>query len=371
MPRVAQCRYYERQYPAKGELVVVQVRRVQEIGAYVSLLEYFSLEGYIPHEEVSVYVTKCFRGVPKMMTVGRLAVCRVVEVDTEMGYLDLSKRQVSLEDAEAKFEAFAKAKAVNGIMGRVAALLSGSGLDIEGIEGLCSAIAWPLYRQHGSAHEALRRHVHGEIDAFAELSGVSAKVKAALAAQARIKLTPQVQKLRATVQVTCEGEDGIDAIREALLLGTRPRLEDAPAGEGRVEIRLVASPVFNLDLRTRQRAEGIALLNESIQAIREGIEARSGVLELLQAPDMPRNAELLEAESLLVANCGEPDFYGGKGEGADDDDNAAFHTEEEDGWEESADVDRMAVVGNPTLALLASEEELMRRATAAAVVNSN
>ncbi len=34
------CRFYENQYPAVDDLVLVNVRSIAEMGAYVSLLEY-------------------------------------------------------------------------------------------------------------------------------------------------------------------------------------------------------------------------------------------------------------------------------------------------------------------------------------------
>jgi len=39
------CRMYEEKYPNVDDLVVVQVKQVTEMGAYVSLLEYDNIEG--------------------------------------------------------------------------------------------------------------------------------------------------------------------------------------------------------------------------------------------------------------------------------------------------------------------------------------
>ena len=39
------CRFYEAKYPNAEDLVVVQVKNVAEMGAYVSLLEYNGIEG--------------------------------------------------------------------------------------------------------------------------------------------------------------------------------------------------------------------------------------------------------------------------------------------------------------------------------------
>jgi hypothetical protein len=39
------CRFYEQQYPDVEDIVVVQVKSIAEMGAYVSLLEYNDVEG--------------------------------------------------------------------------------------------------------------------------------------------------------------------------------------------------------------------------------------------------------------------------------------------------------------------------------------
>ena len=41
------CRFYENQYPQIEEVVMVNVRTIAEMGAYVTLLEYDNIEGMI------------------------------------------------------------------------------------------------------------------------------------------------------------------------------------------------------------------------------------------------------------------------------------------------------------------------------------
>ena len=39
-PEYVRCRFYEQKFPEVDDVVVVQVKRIAEMGAYVSLLEY-------------------------------------------------------------------------------------------------------------------------------------------------------------------------------------------------------------------------------------------------------------------------------------------------------------------------------------------
>jgi len=53
MGSLSSYRFYENQFPAIDELVVVQVRQIAEMGAYVKLLEYDNIEGMILLSELS------------------------------------------------------------------------------------------------------------------------------------------------------------------------------------------------------------------------------------------------------------------------------------------------------------------------------
>ena len=51
--RHLQCRFYEDEFPEVESLVMVNVRHIAEMGAYVSLLEYNNIEGMILLSELS------------------------------------------------------------------------------------------------------------------------------------------------------------------------------------------------------------------------------------------------------------------------------------------------------------------------------
>ena len=98
-------------------------------------------------------------------------VCLVLRVDEDKGYIDLSKRRATPEDAAIKEESFAKAKAVHGIMRHVASQQS------IPVEQICEKVAWPLQRKHPDLHDAFVRHVRGEINIWEDLDDISDKSK--------------------------------------------------------------------------------------------------------------------------------------------------------------------------------------------------
>eukprot|EP00965_Chrysotila_dentata_P042142 1397951-Pleurochrysis_carterae.AAC.9 len=140
-------RMYENQFPEIDEVVVVQVRSIAEMGAYVSLLEYNNIEGMILLSELS---RRRIRSINKLVRVGKQEVCMVLRVDKEKGYIDLSKRRVSPEDVQKCDERYQRSKAVHSIVRHVSEVVH---VDME---QLYQKTAWPLYRKYGHAYEAFR-----------------------------------------------------------------------------------------------------------------------------------------------------------------------------------------------------------------------
>ena len=105
-----QCRFYEQKFPEIDELVMVNVRSIAEMGAYVTLLEYNNAEGMILLSELS---RRRIRSINKLIRVGRNEVVMVLRVDKEKGYIDLSKRRVNPEDILRCEERYNKAKTVH------------------------------------------------------------------------------------------------------------------------------------------------------------------------------------------------------------------------------------------------------------------
>lgn len=259
----------------------MQVKRIVDMGAYVTLLEYDGREGMMLLSELS---KRRIRSVSKLLRVGRTEICMVLRVDEEKGYVDLSKRRVAPEDAAAKEESFAKAKAVHSIMRHCAAQC-----EIDVAE-LCMKISWPLDKKYGRAYEAFRKHAMEEINLWEEidftspgedLSHLTDKIKEDIETNLRRKLIQQLLKMRAKVEVACSEYEGIDAIREALIKGM-----EASKEECEVKIKLIAHPVFVLTCTCRDKQLGMSTLESAMELIQTSITSNGGTFEVKLKPEL-------------------------------------------------------------------------------------
>jgi len=285
------CRFYEPKYPEIESLVMVNVRTVADMGAYVSLLEYNNIEGLILLSELS---RRRIRSINKLIRVGRNEVVMVLRVDKDKGYIDLSKRRVSPEDVAACEDKFNKAKAVHGVLRHLAERRK------LVLEDLYERIAWPLYKKYGHAYDAFKIALaeesmgDGVEDPFESLTDVPADVIDELKMYIRRRLAPQPIKIRADVEVSCFTYAGIDAIRDALFAGIACGTENSP-----IRIRLIAPPIYVLSTMALEKDAGIALLQKAIDVILEKISEKGGKLDVKMAPKAVSLKEETELQAMM------------------------------------------------------------------------
>jgi len=255
------------------------------MGAYVTLLEYNKIEGMIMLTELS---RKRIRSVSKLTRVGRQEVVVVLRVDTNKGYIDLSKKRVAADDIAECEKRFTKSKTVNSIMRHVAEMTK------TNIELLYESIVWPLYERYEHALDAMRIAVTDPDSAFAGLE-MTAATREQLIKVIRNRLTPKRLKIRADFVVTCYDFDGVDAIKAALQAGLNTATDKAE-----IDIRLIAAPLYGLVMQTDDRSQGLVLANESLRRIREEIIAHNGNCTIKTQPQVIGDDDDMDLEEIIA-----------------------------------------------------------------------
>lgn len=80
------CRFYAERYPEIDDVVMVNVRSIEEMGAYVHLLEYNNIEGMILLSELS---RRRIRSINKLIRIGKTEPVVVIRVDKEKGRISI------------------------------------------------------------------------------------------------------------------------------------------------------------------------------------------------------------------------------------------------------------------------------------------
>jgi translation initiation factor 2 subunit 1 len=278
------CRFYENQYPDLEEVVMVNVRNIADMGAYVTLLEYNNIEGMILLSELS---RRRIRSVNKLIRVNRNEVVMVLRVDKEKGYIDLSKRRVSPEDVAKCEDRYNKAKAVHRVLRQVA---DNNNMPLKNLYQL---VGWPLYKKYGHCYDAFKMVLTDSENIYEGLN-VPKELQESLTNYIKKRLAPQPIKVRCDLEVTCFTYEGILAVKEALLTGQKEGTAEAP-----VKINLIAPPLYVMKTLCLDKDLGIEVLTKALAAVTQCIEAKGGKIEVRMAPKAVSQREESELEAML------------------------------------------------------------------------
>jgi len=132
------------------------------------------------------------------------------------------------------------------------------------------------------------------------------------------RLTPQPTKIRADVEVTCFGYEGIDAVKTALRTAEAKNTE-----ETQVKVKLVSPPLYVLTSTCLDKAVGIAGLQDAIVEIRNSIESAGGYLTVKMEPKAVTESDDAELQALMEKRERENAEVSGDESMSDSDENIA------------------------------------------------
>ncbi len=108
------------------------------------------------------------------------------------------------------------------------------------------------------------------------------------------RLTPQPTKVRADVEVTCFGYEGIDAVKTALRKAEAQNTPDAM-----VKVKLVSPPLYVLTSQCLEKTTGITVLEKAIKEIEGNIRPAGGDCVTKMAPKAVTENDDAELQALM------------------------------------------------------------------------
>lgn len=140
---LVKCRYYRNKMPAKDDVVAVVTTEIKDLGAYVRLIEYDNIEGFIMLSQVTA---KRVKTVQKFLKIGKQEMMEVLRVDEEKMCIDLSKKSLKSDAVNTANKRLKKAKQVHTIMRQTAIKLQ------TPVESLYEQFGWDFYDKCGFEH---------------------------------------------------------------------------------------------------------------------------------------------------------------------------------------------------------------------------
>ncbi len=247
--------------PEVGDLVVVTIRNVKNFGANVKLDEYEGKEGFIHIAEVATGWVKHIRD---HLREGQRTVCKVLNVDKQRGYIDLSLKRVNDHQKREKISQWKNEQKSAKLLELAAEQLS---LTVEECE---EEFASDLRKMYGTLYEAFEEAAADE-DWLPEREGAWKQVIVKIAKE---NVVPPWVQIGGFIEAYSLSPDGIDKIRESLGAGN---------AEG-VSIQYAGAPRYRITVRDKDYKSAEDTLKKSVQSITDSGKKNNVVLEFERNP---------------------------------------------------------------------------------------
>jgi translation initiation factor 2 subunit 1 len=216
------------EFPEESELVVCTVQSVKNFGAFVTLDEYDSKEGFIHIRDVATGWVKYIRD---FIREGQKIVCKVLGVDATKGHIDLSLKSVNEHQKREKIQQWKNENKAEKLLGIVAERL-GKTLD-EAYE----EFGYGLIETFGTLYAAFEQcAANGKA---LEEEGFEGDWKAVFIEVAKENVTPPYVQIDGYLELTSPLPDGVNRIKAALLAGKE-------STEGDLKIQYIGAPRYRV-----------------------------------------------------------------------------------------------------------------------------
>jgi len=276
-------RMYRNSYPQKGDIVVVEVKKIQGIvAATCAMLEYNNLEAMLLLSELQ---RRRIRSVKKVIKEGRQEIVKVIKVNKDKQFVDLSKKRVDPEDIPPCEEKWNKSKASHSIMRQVAVLSAGK----YSMKQLYKLFGWEVAKDYGHLYDGFKS-AWNDWEAFLEkYPAIPEDVRGFLKKNIDKRLKPLMVTVRAKVEITCFTVEGVEAIKRSLRAGlalTKSEEKESLEFDDKdtnLSIKLVAPPLFTVSVSTYEPAKGMKLVNKAVEAMKKSILESKGTINIKES----------------------------------------------------------------------------------------
>lgn len=248
----------------------VEIKDVNEDGAYVQLIEYNNREGLILATSVT---RKRVKSVKKLLRLGTQDYMQVISVDKEGGFIDLGKKTVQIQDVEEKKKWFEKSKVVHLIM-----KLTAHQLQCR-LDDIYSEFGWDLYDKFEHAYDAFKLILQEPDLVFSKIN-ISERSKEELVKNINKKMAATPIKLRSRFNLQCYTYEGIEAIRESLLEAKNAMKDEQPP----LVFQMIAPPQYKCEIVILDKNQGIEKIERAVGIIQAAIKKRGGIFKLVCPP---------------------------------------------------------------------------------------
>ena len=247
--------YLRRQeYPEEGELVICTVTKVNPHSVFAELDEY-GKSGLIHISEVSAGRIRNIRDYVKE---GRKVICKILKIDREKGYIDLSLRRVNEGQRRQKATELKKEQKAEKTVDAVA-----DALKIKSID-LYKKIAPQILKEYNYIYECFEDILTGNYKA--NDLGLGAKETKVLEETIGQRMTPPTFEIIGKLKMQSFESNGIEKIKKAL-----EKLE-----KNNIHVNYAGNAQYNIKITADTALEAEKILEDNVESLIEQFVKEKG-----------------------------------------------------------------------------------------------
>ncbi|HDD59400.1 MAG: translation initiation factor IF-2 subunit alpha [Thermoplasmata archaeon] len=238
----------------EGELVIGTVKKVKNFGAFVNLDEYPGVEGFIHIAEVSSGWVKYIRD---FIREGQKVVCKVLSVDPNKRYVELSLKQVNEHQRREKIQQWKNEQKARKLMELLAEELNTTS------DALMEEFGWNLVEEFGSLYTAMEQASANEEVIRSKYSGVWVEPFLKIV---RDNVVPPFVVISGNITLSIKDPRGIEYIKRALEEGEKTGKKHTPEGVD-VEIKYQGAPNYLVRVRAPDYKTAESVIQEVAESV--------------------------------------------------------------------------------------------------------
>lgn len=245
--------------PEVGDLVVVTIKEVKGFGANVRLEEYPGKEGFIHIAEVATGWVKHIRD---HLREGQKTVCKVLNVDTGRGYVDLSLKRVNAHQKREKVASWKNEQKAEKLLEIVATQLN---IPVTQAE---KQFASDLRARYGTLYDAFEDASASE-EWLPEVEGVW---KSAFEKIAKENVVLPYIKIGGYVEAYSLEPNGVELLKEVL---------QSAEGEN-INIQYAGAPRYRITVTDKDYKSAEDILKKAVQNIVDNSKKKGVIAEFIR-----------------------------------------------------------------------------------------
>ena len=196
--------YKKKGFPGVNDVVMCTVKKVLHHSVFVNLEEY-GKEGMVHISEVS---PGRIRNIRDYVVEGKKIICKVLRINKERGYIDLSLRRVNLSQKRKKVDEYKQEM-------KAEKLLENVGKDFKfNLERMYKEVGYKLLDEYDSLTEAFQEVVNGKLKLIK--LGIEDSLAKEIESLVKEKMKPPIVSVKGIFKVSTRESDGIEIIKKIL-----------------------------------------------------------------------------------------------------------------------------------------------------------